>query len=303
MCSNLKQLYLLLLIGQHCLGDLPNSRQSQGACVLTWVGMYGKRRTRVQICNIRFGSFILVPLHLSSRTLNSPATQDQTAQISCQQFSLPVGYALKYCFHGIHSPVHTASKSVYKHQAWPDQLRHRSIPHHTHVQLVFTTATGEVVECGEEQGVTEGIRGSPEGDEEEEQEAEEDEEGAGTAGAEAEVHPAPRGQDTDSHGFPIKTSFYIKPAELPARVRAITVQATNFGGAGMGNVRALAVRVADATADDPIRHRDLFVSVLQNGKGEHSNRTIAVLAKVYKENVGASLHRQNMGREGQLCLC
>lgn len=154
------------------------------------------------------------------------------------------------------------------------------------VQLVFTTATGEIVDCGEEQGVTEGIRGPPEEEEEEEPEAEE-EEGAAPGGGDAEVHPAPRGQDTDPHGFPLKTSFYIKPAELPARVRAITVQVTNFGGAGMANARALAVRVADATDADPIRHRDLFVSVLQNGKGAHGNRTVAVLAQVYKENTGA----------------
>lgn len=203
----------------------------------------------------------------------------------------------------MHSPVPTALTTVYSHQSRPDLAATSLNPHYTHVQLVFTTATGEVVECGEDQGVTEGIRGPPEGDGEEEQEAEEDEEGTGAAGDEAEVHPAPRGQDTDPHGFPLKTSFYIKPAELPARVRAITVQVTNFAGAGMGNARALAVRVADATADDPTRHRDLFVSVLQNSKGEHSNRTIAVLAKVYKENVGATLLGRTMGRVGEGCMC
>eukprot|EP00892_Ulva_mutabilis_P001149 jgi/Ulvmu1/11034/UM007_0215.1 len=151
-------------------------------------------------------------------------------------------------------------------------------------QLVFTTATGEIVECGEEQGVVEGIRGPPEGDGEEEEEAAEEGQDGAAAGGGDEAHPAPQGQDTDPHGFPLKTSFYIKTAELPARVRAITVQVTNFGGAGMANAKALAARVVDATNADPVRHRDLFVTVLRNGKGEHGNRMIAVLAKVHKEN-------------------
>ena len=177
------------------------------------------------------------------------------------------------------------------------------------MQLVFTTATGEIVECGEEQGVVEGIRGPPDAEgEEQEEPPEEDEDGAAAGAAEPEVHPAPRGQDTDPHGFPLKTSFYLKTAELPARVHAVSVQVTNFGGAGMANVQALAVRVVDASEADPIRHRDLFVSVLRNGKGEHGNRSIAVLAKVYKENTGmpafpAALSSHRGGRAVTRCRC
>lgn len=57
------------------------------------------------------------------------------------------------------------------------------------MQLIFTTATGEAVECGEDQGVVQGIQGPPE-EEEEEAEPEEGEE----APAEKEEHPVPKGQ-------------------------------------------------------------------------------------------------------------
>ena len=53
---------------------------------------------------------------------------------------------------------------------------------------MFTTATGEVVECGEDQGVVQGIQGPPE-EEQEEAEPEEGEE----APAEKEEHPVPKG--------------------------------------------------------------------------------------------------------------
>lgn len=69
-----------------------------------------------------------------------------------------------------------------------------------------------MVECGEEQGVIQGIRGAPE---EEEEEPAEDEE-AGNAND--EVHPVPKGQDTDQHGFPLKDSFYVTLSQLPAKV-------------------------------------------------------------------------------------
>lgn len=58
------------------------------------------------------------------------------------------------------------------------------------MQLVFTAATGEIIECGEDQGVVQGIQGAPEEEEEEEAEPEEGEE----TPAEKEEHPVPKGQ-------------------------------------------------------------------------------------------------------------
>jgi hypothetical protein len=154
------------------------------------------------------------------------------------------------------------------------------------MQLLFTTAAGEVVECGEEQGVVQGIQGPPEDEEEEGDEAEEGEEAA----AADEQHPVPKGQDTDPHGFPIKDSYYITLAALPERVKNMLVLVTSFGGAGMRDVKALHARVVDASAPDPNAHRDLFLASLPSAKGAHSNRSIAVLAKLYKETLGAALH-------------
>ena len=74
---------------------------------------------------------------------------------------------------------------------------------------------------------------------------------------------------------------------LPAKVKNIMVHVTNFGGSGMRDVKSLFTRVVDATAQDPIAHRDLFVLSLPSAKGAHSNRTVAVLAKLYKEYAGA----------------
>jgi hypothetical protein len=54
----------------------------------------------------------------------------------------------------------------------------------------------------------------------------------------------------------------------------------------MRDVKTLCTRVVDATAQDPNEHRDLFIVNLPSGKGEHSNRTVAVLAKIYKEYSG-----------------
>jgi hypothetical protein len=98
------------------------------------------------------------------------------------------------------------------------------------------------------------------------------------------------GQDVDAHGFPIKDSFYITVASLPTKVKNIMVHVNNFGGAGMRDVKTLCTRVVDATEQDPNAHRDLFIVNLPSGKGEHSKRTVAVLAKIYKEYVGTSPH-------------
>ena len=86
------------------------------------------------------------------------------------------------------------------------------------LQVVFSAANGEVIECGEDQGVTQGIQGPPE--EEEEGEGGEEEEGATK---EDEVHPVPKGQDTDPHGFPVKESFYISLDKLPDKVGLLAV--------------------------------------------------------------------------------
>ena len=94
------------------------------------------------------------------------------------------------------------------------------------------------------------------------------------------------GQDVDAHGFPVKDSFYITVASLPAKVKNILVHVNNFGGAGMRDVKSLCTRVVDASEQDPNAHRDLFVVTMPSAKGEHGNRTVAVLAKLYKEYVG-----------------
>lgn len=97
------------------------------------------------------------------------------------------------------------------------------------------------------------------------------------------------GQDVDPHGFPVKDSFYINMASLPAKVKNIVVQINNFGGSGMRDVKTLCTRVVDATEEDPNAHRDLFVLKMPSGKGEHGNRSIATLAKIYKEYFGVQL--------------
>lgn len=94
------------------------------------------------------------------------------------------------------------------------------------------------------------------------------------------------GQDVDAHGFPVKDSFYITMASLPTMVKNILVQVNNFGGAGMRDVKTLCTRVVDASEQDPNAHRDLFVVTIPSAKGQHGNRTVAVLAKFYKEYVG-----------------
>lgn len=66
----------------------------------------------------------------------------------------------------------------------------------------------------------------------------------------------------------------------------MTVQVTNFGGSGMAHVKSFHVRVVDATHEDPNAHRDLFVNALMSPKGSHGNRTVAVLAKIFKEYQG-----------------
>lgn len=97
------------------------------------------------------------------------------------------------------------------------------------------------------------------------------------------------GQDVDAHGFPVKDSFYITMASLPAKVKNILVHVNNFGGSGMRDVKSLCTRVVDASEHDPNAHRDLFVVTVPSAKAEHGNRTVAVLAKIYKEYVGMSV--------------
>lgn len=99
------------------------------------------------------------------------------------------------------------------------------------------------------------------------------------------------GQDVDPHGFPVKDSFYITMASLPVKVKNILVHVHNFGGAGMRDVKTLCTRVVDATEQDPNAHRDLFVVTLPSAKGEQGNRTVAVLAKIYKEYAGTTPSR------------
>jgi hypothetical protein len=156
--------------------------------------------------------------------------------------------------------------------------------HNAHaVQLVFTATNGDVVECGEEQGVTQGIVAAPEEDDEAGGDGGEEE---GAAPGEDDVHPAPRGQDTDAHGFPIKDSFFVSLGQLPVRVTNATLQVTNFGGGGLGNVKSLHARVVDATSNDPSSARDLFIFTKPMSKGVSANRSVALLLKVYKEFAG-----------------
>ena len=148
---------------------------------------------------------------------------------------------------------------------------------------MFAAANGDVVECGEEQGVTQGIVAVPEEDEE----ADGDDADAAAAKAD-DVHPAPKGQDVDVHGFPIKDSFFIKLAALPANAASVTLQVTNWAGGGLGNVRSLHARVVDATSEDPVVARDLCVFTKTNAQGASANRSVAQLMKLYKEYDGAT---------------
>jgi hypothetical protein len=154
------------------------------------------------------------------------------------------------------------------------------------MQVVFSAANGEPVECGEDQGVVQGIQGPPEDEEGgNEGAADGDETGAATATGQEE-HPPPKGQDTDAHGFPVKDSFFITLAQLPHRVHSIMVQVSNFAGSGMSGVKMLCARVVDATEEDPVRQRDLFVFTMPKAKGTYKNRTVAVLARLHKESAG-----------------
>jgi hypothetical protein len=147
------------------------------------------------------------------------------------------------------------------------------------LQLVFTAANGDVVECGEEQGVTQGITPAPE-------DAATDDDAAESADID-EVHPLPKGQDTDPHGFPTKDSFFISPLALPASVAAVTLLVTNFSGGGMANVCSLHARVSDASSDYPHAARDLFVYCMPHERGAHAGRSVAALVKLYREYAGA----------------
>jgi hypothetical protein len=155
------------------------------------------------------------------------------------------------------------------------------------VQLLLTASNGDVVECSEETGLTQGIAAAPA--EEEDMDATSGSAG-GLSGADGNAeHPRPRGQDTDAHGFPVKESFFLDTGMLPARVQAATILVSNFSGGGMANVRRFCARVVDATAADPVAMRDIAVFIIPNAKGAHANRSVAAVAIVYKETTGMPL--------------
>lgn len=132
-----------------------------------------------------------------------------------------------------------------------------------------------------------GVAAAPE-EEDEEAAADGDDDGATAAAAEPAVHPPPKGQDVDPHGFPVKESFTIELAALPARVRNVTLSVSNFGGSGMANVRRLAARVVDASAGGAVTAaRDLFVTARPHAKGADGGRAVAPLLKLYREYTGA----------------
>ena len=100
-------------------------------------------------------------------------------------------------------------------------------------------------------------------------------------------HPRPLGQDTDAHGFALRESWTLELAALPRRAAVAVLVVTNFAGGGMGNVRRLQARVVDADAGDAAGMRDLAAFALPNARGAHANRSVAVLARVHREAVGA----------------
>ena len=146
------------------------------------------------------------------------------------------------------------------------------------------------MECGEEQGVKQGIIAAAEDDGAADADGDEDTPGHN---ADDEAHPKPRGQDADPHGFPLKDSYTLDLKLLPAKVANIAVQVANFGGGGLGNVKALHARVVDASNGDPVAARDLFVATKPLAKGAGAQCTVALLLKVYKEYAGASQRVRN----------
>jgi hypothetical protein len=166
------------------------------------------------------------------------------------------------------------------------------------VQLLLTAANGDVVECSEESGLTQGIVAAAA--EDEDAETAEGSAGDASAAAGSAGHPRPRGQDTDSHGFPVKESFFLSLAALPARVQAATVLVSNLSSGGMVNVRRLCARLVDATAADPTAMRDIAVYIIPNAKGANDNRSVAAVAKVYKETTGVHFPLWSLS---PICLC
>lgn len=156
-----------------------------------------------------------------------------------------------------------------------------------HVQLLVTTESGDIVECGEDSGVTRGIAAAPAADGDDEDGGGDDADEARAAAADDAGHPRPRGQDTDPHGFAQRESWTIDVAALPARARVAVLAVTNFAGGGMGNVRRLQARVVDAGAPDAAEMRDVATFSLPNVRGAHANRSVAVLARVHREPAGA----------------